>query len=64
MALSGVPSIFESHAEYKALVEALVATKSVEEVTKIYWDVQLSERFPTIEFRRDSPLTRVKIKVE
>jgi carboxylate-amine ligase len=49
--LSGVASIFESHAEYKALVEALVATKSVEEATKIYWDVRLSERFPTIEFR-------------
>ncbi len=49
--LSGVPSIFESHAEYKALVEALVATKSVEEATKIYWDVRLSERYPTIEFR-------------
>ncbi|HAJ64951.1 MAG TPA: carboxylate-amine ligase [Cyanobacteria bacterium UBA8543] len=49
--LSGVPSIFESHGEYKALVEALVATKSVEEATKIYWDVRLSERFPTIEFR-------------
>ena len=49
--LSGVPYIFESHAEYKALVEALVATKSVEEATKIYWDVRLSERYPTIEFR-------------
>lgn len=49
--LSGVPDIFESHAEYKALVEALVATKSVEEATKIYWDVRLSERYPTIEFR-------------
>ncbi len=49
--LSGIAYIFESHAEYKALVEALVATKSVEEATKIYWDVRLSERFPTIEFR-------------
>jgi len=49
--LSGVPSIFQSHAEYKTLVEALVATKSVEEATKIYWDVRLSERYPTVEFR-------------
>jgi carboxylate-amine ligase len=49
--LSGVPDIFESHAEYKALVEALVTTKSVAEATKIYWDVRLSERFPTVEFR-------------
>jgi carboxylate-amine ligase len=49
--LSGVPSIFESHAEYLAIVQALVATKSIEEATKIYWDVRLSERFPTLEFR-------------
>ncbi len=49
--LSGVASIFESHAEYEDLVQALVATKSVEEATKIYWDVRLSERYPTIEFR-------------
>ncbi|MEH2067720.1 MAG: carboxylate-amine ligase [Nostoc sp.] len=49
--LSGVPLVFESFEEYEALVEALVATKTVEEATKIYWDVRLSERFPTIEFR-------------
>ncbi|HEY9845288.1 MAG TPA: hypothetical protein V6D03_03735, partial [Candidatus Caenarcaniphilales bacterium] len=42
---------FESQAEYKALVEALIATRSVEDATKIYWDVRLSERFPTVEFR-------------
>jgi len=46
-----VPFIFESHADYQALVKTLVETKSVEEATKIYWDVRLSERFPTIEFR-------------
>ena len=49
--ISGPPLVFESLAEYKTLVQALVATKSVEEATKIYWDVRLSERFPTIEFR-------------
>ena len=49
--LSGPPLMFESLAEYKALVQALVETKSVAEATKIYWDVRLSERFPTIEFR-------------
>lgn len=49
--ISGPPLIFESHAEYEKLVQALVATKSVEEATKIYWDARLSERFPTVEFR-------------
>ncbi|OUL20226.1 carboxylate-amine ligase [Nostoc sp. 106C] len=49
--ISGAPLIFESLAEYEKLVQALVATKSVEDGTKIYWDIRLSERFPTIEFR-------------
>jgi len=33
----------------EALVQALIATGSV--ATKIYWDVRLSERFKTVEFR-------------
>ncbi|GAA6619987.1 carboxylate-amine ligase [Scytonema sp. NUACC26] len=49
--ISGPPLIFESQAEYEALVEALIATGSVEEATKIYWDMRLSERYPTVEFR-------------
>ena len=49
--ISGPPLIFSSHAEYQAVVEALIATGSVEEATKVYWDVRLSERFPTVEFR-------------
>ena len=49
--ISGPPLLFESEAEYEALVEALVATGSVAEATKIYWDVRLSERFKTVEFR-------------
>ncbi|MDZ8259208.1 carboxylate-amine ligase [Nostoc sp. ChiQUE01b] len=49
--ISGVPLIFESLTDYEALVQVLVETKSVAEATKIYWDVRLSERFPTIEFR-------------
>lgn len=49
--ISGPPLLFESLAEYEELVQALIATKSVEEATKIYWDVRLSERFKTVEFR-------------
>ncbi|MDF5719862.1 MAG: carboxylate-amine ligase [Rhizonema sp. PD37] len=49
--ISGPPLIFSSQAEYKALVEGLVATGSIEDGTKIYWDVRISERYPTVEFR-------------
>ena len=49
--LSGTPQVFDSRAEYDALVAALVATGSAEDATKIYWDVRPSARFETLEFR-------------
>ena len=48
---SGQPQYFSSLDEYDALLNALVATGSIEDATKIYWDIRLSERFKTIEFR-------------
>lgn len=48
---SGPPLLFKDRAEHDALVQALVDTKSIENATKIYWDVRLPERVPTIEFR-------------
>ena len=56
---AGQPAPFESLAEYDALVEALVATGTVAEPTKIYWDVRLSENQPTIEFRVMDVCSRV-----
>ncbi len=49
--MSGTPQVFASRAEYDALVETLVATKSVSDGTKIYWDVRPSARYETLEFR-------------
>ena len=49
--LSGTPQVFNSRSEYDALVEALVATGSADDATKIYWDVRPSARFETLEFR-------------
>ncbi len=48
---AGPPQLFASRAEYEALVRALVATGSIEDATKIYWDVRLPERVETVEFR-------------
>jgi carboxylate-amine ligase len=56
---AGQPAPFESLAEYDALVKALVATGTVAEPTKIYWDVRLSENQPTIEFRVMDACARV-----
>jgi carboxylate-amine ligase len=49
--MAGTPQVFASRAEYDALVNALIATGSIEDGTKIYWDVRPSARFETLEFR-------------
>ncbi len=49
--MAGTPHVFASRAEYDALVERLVATESITDATKIYWDVRPSARFETLEFR-------------
>ena len=49
--MAGMPHPFASRAEYDRLVETLMATGSVREPTKLYWDVRPSTRFETLEFR-------------
>jgi carboxylate-amine ligase len=49
--MSGLPPSFASLAEYESLVQRFAQTGCIEDATKIYWDIRLSERFPTIEFR-------------
>jgi carboxylate-amine ligase len=49
--LSGPPPYFHSREEYERRVAWLVGTKSIDSSASIYWDVRLSERFPTVETR-------------
>jgi carboxylate-amine ligase len=49
--LSGPPPQFSSLEEYEKLTRAFVATGAITDATYIYWDVRLSERYPTIEVR-------------
>ena len=49
--MSGTPQVFSSRAAYDALVATLIATGSVSDGTKIYWDVRPSARFETLEYR-------------
>ena len=48
---AGQPQHFTSLAEYDALIQALIASGCIADATRIYWDIRLSERFNTIEFR-------------
>lgn len=49
--LSGPPPSFTSHDQYQTLVEDMVHNRCLEDARSLYWDIRLSTRFPTIEFR-------------
>jgi carboxylate-amine ligase len=49
--MTGVPAEFASRAEFDEVVASLVATGSIEDASKIYWDIRPSMHFETLEFR-------------
>ena len=49
--MAGPPLAFQSREEYDALLQGLIATGSISDATKIYWDIRLPEKTPTVEFR-------------
>ena len=49
--MAGPPLPFASRAEFDATVEALVQSGSISDATKIYWDLRLPAKQPTVEFR-------------
>ena len=48
---TGLPEVFSSYGEYQRTVGVLTGAKLVEDASKIWWDLRLSARFPTIEMR-------------
>jgi carboxylate-amine ligase len=48
---AGPPPHFRNYNDYRALIQQLIDTDITNDPTKIYWDIRLSERFPTVEFR-------------
>ena len=48
---AGPPPIFTDYAEHNAVIQQFVDYGIVAEPTKIYWDIRLSDRYPTVEFR-------------
>ncbi len=49
--MAGPPLVFASYQEYESVVNALVATQIIQRPAQICWDIRLSARFPTLEFR-------------
>ncbi len=48
---AGPPPHFESWAAYESFIQSLIQSQVVPDPTMLYWDIRLSEAFPTIEFR-------------
>ena len=49
--MAGPPPAFASRAEHDQLVRDLTATGSISDPTKIYWDIRVPAKTPTLEFR-------------
>lgn len=49
--LTGQPQVFADYQEYQDLVDDLISSGVIDSPTTIYWDIRLSDKFPTIEFR-------------
>jgi carboxylate-amine ligase len=56
---TGVPPVLRGHSDYEELLESLVATRSVPDASKIWWDVRPHHAYPTLEFRVLDVCTRV-----
>lgn len=48
---TGLPPVFASHAEYRRSIQVIIDSGLIEDATKIWWDIRLSDRFPTLETR-------------
>jgi len=54
---TGIPSYFNSLAEFDSYVDLLVKTGTIDNAKKIWWDLRVHPFYPTIEFRIcDMPL--------
>jgi glutamate---cysteine ligase / carboxylate-amine ligase len=60
MPRSGIPDSFRSWDDYRSFVDMLIATHSIDEPKKIWWDIRPHPKFNTLEFRVCDMPTRVE----
>jgi glutamate---cysteine ligase / carboxylate-amine ligase len=56
---TGLPEAFSSEDEYRRTIEVLVNAGTIEDGTKVWWDLRPSARFPTLEMRIADVCTRL-----
>ena len=48
---TGLPEQFASWSEYQRHINVLIETESIEDASKVWWDIRPSVRYPTLEMR-------------
>lgn len=48
---AGPPPHFADYGDYETFVQTLIQSQVIQDATTLYWDIRLSESFPTLEFR-------------
>ncbi len=48
---TGLPPVFDSHAEYLRSVDVIRRAGVIEDTSKLWWDIRPSSRYPTLETR-------------
>ncbi len=56
---AGLPPSFQSWNEYEGFINTLLETGSIDEPSKIWWDLRPSHKYPTLEFRFMDICTKV-----
>ncbi len=56
---SGPPPSFDSFLQYENFVDTLVKTRSIDDATRIWWDIRPHPVFPTLEYRVCDICTKV-----
>jgi carboxylate-amine ligase len=57
---TGTPPTIDTWADYEYLISTLIRADSIQDPTKIWWDVRPSYAYPTLEFRVCDMCTRVE----
>ncbi len=57
---TGVPEVFSSFQEYDRYIKTLVKSNSIDEPSKIWWDMRPHSSYPTLEFRMCDCCTSLK----
>lgn len=60
MPRSGLPPSFNAWSDYQDFIDTLVTARSIDEPTKIWWDIRPHPAFPTLEFRIADVCTKVE----